>query len=635
MLRQSFKLNGLSKNIHLVGRFLSTDQSMPVIKEKTEVVQTSLGALKAAIEEAKLPVEKYSLTRGLSSNKFEKDFFIFPEFNETEDVDEIKQYCTKFRNDLEESLRCTHEDDDVLPGETITALLKNDVLRTFVPKEFGGLAFCQKSQLKLFEVLGLDFSVFQIVNNTRLAIQLLNIYGTEEQKEKYLPSIAENLCQPAICLFEEEEFDFANMNTEAHGISNENAKISGRKINVVNGRTADLFFVIAKKKMHSGESTINCYIIDKKNLNGGSIKIEKSKPLLGLQCVEYSTIKFQDVAVTNDNILSESLDDSNGVLHEIMYRNKLQFGACVVGFMKNLVRDLSLYCNSTVRGNKRLADKPAIQKIIADVSMNLYALETACYYIGGLVDENLMVLTDIEENIINRMTARVLKHTLTTTIEVAGLSNANGYMNKEKVCKDILTLLAMNNAEMNLVEQISLTTIQSWAKSQHINKITKTLSPLKALRLAKSVGDFKSPKPIHYIAEHVHPSLQVACKSLEDTMARINMVIDKIVKEEGKNLQGDYFTLQSLANIIESNMVMSSCIARASRSYSIGLRNSDLELAWTNYYCTNESKKNEIEMEALLDYLGFIRINPTFANIGAAVLDSGKYLIESPIERNW
>uniref|UniRef100_A0A0N4ZS24 Acyl-CoA_dh_N domain-containing protein n=1 Tax=Parastrongyloides trichosuri TaxID=131310 RepID=A0A0N4ZS24_PARTI len=631
----SFSLN-YYKNLNFNSiRYCNSISNANVQKDKTHVAQAPLKILKEAINEANLSVEKYSLSRGLALNKFEKDFFIFPEFNETEDVEEIKRYCAKLKDDLEESLRFSDDNNVSLNGETLKTLLINDVFRTFIPKEYGGLQFCLKKQIKIFECLGIDFSVFQVVNNIRLAIQLLTIYGTEEQKKKYLSGIAENLIRPAICIYENDEFDFANMQTEVVGMSHDNCKLNGSKINVINGGTADLFFILSKKMMNDmSNETLSCYIVSKDGIDKNKIKITKSLPRLGLKAVDITDISFTDVTVKNNDILGGEgmgIDIAN----EIIYRNKLQFSGAVIGFMKNTLESVSSYCNKTLRANCRLSDLPSVQKIISDFAMDIYSLESTTYYIGGLIDENLMVLTDIEENVINRMVCKILRQTMGYISEISGLSNSHGLLNKEKICADIITLLSMNNAEMNLIEQISLSTYYSWTKNNKTATIFKSLSPLKALLLSDSESSFKSPKPIHYIAEHVHPSLQNACMNLENTMARLNILINKIVKEEGKNIQADYHTLQSLANIIEINVVMSACISRASRSYSIGLRNADLELAWTTYYCNDASKKASIEMESLMEYLNFIRINPVYINIGGSILNSGKYLIESPIERNW
>ncbi|CEF63471.1 Acyl-CoA dehydrogenase family member 9, mitochondrial [Strongyloides ratti] len=636
LLRKFAIPSKFSNTLYLKSRnYCTSVSSIEPNKKKKEISQIPIKELKAAIDEANISVEKYSLSRGLSLNKFEKDFFIYPEFIETEEVDDLKKYCDKLTNDLKESFRFADDDDKCLPCETIQALLSNEVNRLFVPKAYGGLEYCLKKQIRVFESLGIDLSLYNVVNNSRLAIQLLSIYGTEEQKTKYLHGLSENLIRPAICIYEDDEFDFANMKTEVSGVSHDNYKLNGLKINVINGRTADLFFILAKKKTRDNNvETISCYVISRDDNSDNKIIIQNGSSHIGLQSIDFCDIKFDDINIKEENVLG---NEGNGVdiASEIIYRNKLQYAGAVIGFMKNLLQDLSNYCNSTVRGNNRLSDSCSVKKVIGDIAMDIYVLESVTYYIGGLIDENLMILTDIEENVINRLSSKILRNAMKYLGEISGLANAHGLLKKEKICADIITLLSMNNPEMNIIEQISLSTYYTWAKNKNISQTIKKISPLKAIFGANSESNFLNPKPKHFIAEHVHPSLQYACKSLEDTMARLDILMDKVVKEEGKIIENDYHTLQLLANIIESNFIMTACITRASRSYSIGLRNSDLELAWTSFLCSDLEIKNKETMLSLMQYLNVFNINRSFVGIGSSILNSGKYLIESPIEKNW
>ncbi|KAK6051816.1 hypothetical protein COOONC_10679 [Cooperia oncophora] len=129
--------------------------------------------------------------------------------------------------------------------------------------------------------------------------------------------------------------------------------------------------------------------------------------------------------------------------------------------------------------------------------------------------------------------------------------------------------------------------------------------------------------------------LQMACQDLEFSMSRVNNIISKMVAEKGKNVQHDFATLERLVTVIQNHLVMVAAISRASRSYSIGLRNSDVEIAWATFICSRASRENWFLLEALNDYFSLIRLNPSLLNVGKAVFDMGGYQIESPIERNW
>ncbi len=110
----------------------------------------------------------------------------------------------------------------------------------------------------------------------------------------------------------------------------------------------------------------------------------------------------------------------------------------------------------------------------------------------------------------------------------------------------------------------------------------------------KAMADFDDPKLKHFLAEHAHPSLEVrllplacirhhtylqfACRQLEKNMTRLNLVIKRVLDKQGKHVERDYAVQHGLATVIEHNLAMVAAISRASRSYSIGLRNCDLEV---------------------------------------------------------
>ena len=72
--------------------------------------------------------------------------------------------------------------------------------------------------------------------------------------------------------------------------------------------------------------------------------------------------------------------------------------------------------------------------------------------------------------------------------------------------------------------------------------------------------------------------LQPAARNLEESMARLDRLVFKMIADEGIFLKGDYVALKDLALVLENNLAMIASISRASRSYSIGLRNADYEV---------------------------------------------------------
>ncbi|TMS37894.1 hypothetical protein L596_004732 [Steinernema carpocapsae] len=616
----------------VVRRFTSSDKTPVEVNPKgRQLISRKTFDL---IAESGASVEKWSLSRGLSMNKFEKDFMIYPEYTETDDVEMIKGYTETFRKDLEKALQALTKPQNGLSDEVMACLLKHNVVSTFVSKDFGGLGMCHKDLLKVYEVLGINWSVYTNVNAAHIFTNVLTIYGTEDQKQTYLPKIASGQCKPAICLHEEGMgTDLGAMKTEIFGGSKSTEKLKGRKMNVINGENADVYLVFAQRTVPgTTKRQLLCILVDRDELGDGSISIVEKKDMVGLKQSHVSTVDFDNVPVTYKNTLGSD-NEIQEIAFEISCSNKMYFGSAVCSYMKNMLQTLSRHCNRTVQNGVALSAHTGVQKAITDLSLSVYVLETVSYYLGGLLDENLVIATDIENAIVHKYANKTLHQALITLVEIMGSAATDCSFKYHDIFGDVATLVSLGMSERDLTDQIAMGTLSTWVKQNTLLRPKFSFGRIFASADVNST--LHDPKMIHFVAEHAHPSLEPACRALEHSMSRLNAVIGKIAQEQGKTMNADYATISSLSEVIENNLGMLACIARASRSYSIGLRNRELELDWTIMYCTRTAVQTKTELECLGDHFGMVRLNPSILNVGRSVLELGGYCIESPIERNW
>uniref|UniRef100_A0A0R3Q4T9 SWIM-type domain-containing protein n=1 Tax=Brugia timori TaxID=42155 RepID=A0A0R3Q4T9_9BILA len=341
---------------------------------------------------------------------------------------------------------------------------------------------------------------------------------------------------------------------------------------------------------------------------------------------------------------------------------------------------LSEYCNRTLQQNLPLAEMNAVKHLVTKLALNTYVLESMCYYVGGLHDEKLVLSLDVEEAIIHvscscfmvfkfrgvccyKYARHLLSEALSSTIDVVGINTATSGMNFNELLDEIMASLLLSNTELDLKKFVASQVIMSYANTNadSIKLITLCLnfrqwrSFDKRLyerifgRVEKAIS-FHDPKLQHFIAEHAHPSLKDACINLEHTMWRLESLLNLLLSNHGKSIINDYTALGAISKVIEYNFGMITTIARSSRSYSIGLRNSDLEvfqlyhvalpslqlhISWAQLYCSEAANMSMAELRKLYDYFRFERMNSVHAKIGESVLNTGEYCIESPITRNW
>ncbi|KAI6188819.1 Acyl-CoA dehydrogenase family member 9, mitochondrial [Aphelenchoides besseyi] len=579
----------------------------------------------AILEDKSIPIEKKSLSRGLAMNKFEKDFLIYPEYTNIEDLDAIKGFLVKLGRELDLALK---PDRTKLDG-TMKVLIENNVFASLVHDEFGGLGFGNKDKLLLSETLGSrDLSLFMNVNVVQLAVRILETYGFPEQREKYLPLLASGQYRPALCILDDTVEDAEE--TKVTTYQGHEGVLDGRKINVINAEGANLLLVIAKSTMGSVKERF-CYVIENPP-ESGSIVI-KPKTTQGLLGARICDVEFHSVRVKADQVVGDATSAPD-ILSDYLTTNRTYYGAAVVGFLKQLCDELCHYANSHLYGTKPLSLNPAAQTTMSNLCMEIYVLETMVYYLGGLQDEGLFLLNDVEHSIIQRCANRVLRQGIITITEIAGLSAVDTTFDYEKKIRDAVTLLSMNLPEMTLIRSISLPVIDSYVQNSSEKHSLSARLNFKNIFFGKRNSAYHSPLPTHFIAEHAHPSLENCCRGLEEHTSRFSHLLSKVCSGYGKNLKKDYYTLSSIANILELNLGMMSTISRASRSYSIGIRNSDLELWWTMFYCTQSLKSAINQMDGLQHYMDLVTTNPTITAIGSTAFESKGYPIENVVERN-
>ncbi|GMR50148.1 hypothetical protein PMAYCL1PPCAC_20343 [Pristionchus mayeri] len=581
-----------------------------------------------------IPVQKRSLSRGLAMNKFEKDFMIYPEYTETDDLRNIEGFSKVVRDSLERTVdERAMEKAGELSADVIDALKSSQISGCFIPKDFGGLGLTYKDLMKINEELSVDWSIATHCTLSQMVSSLLLLYGTEEQKEKYLPQIASGSLKPAITF--PAAAGSLTSKAEVHGTSVTGIEgiLMAENIKAYGAQNADFLLVFAYVKDAAKELSLQCFIVDRPYSMGKGEKWEmKREETLGLKATDVSRVTLTS-AVLAKNMLG---DNGKEVANEALSCTRMPVSAAAVGYGKRVLEDIAKIANETeslITPGLSLSAHSHVHRLVSQLSLQLYALESAVYYLAGLLDEKLPIVVDVESALLHRLTRAFLRSTTTALLEILGTRAVDSRELFEKRIRDVATLMALFD-ESDTVEQVAMSTMSTRTARQ--GKQSRSYSTIRRLLGAeKTMADLQDPKLQHFIAEHAHPSLQVACQELEKSMVRLDAVLTKLLNTEGKQMQVDYQSLERIVQVLENNLVMVCTIARASRSYSVGLRNADAELAWATWLSVERGRDSWHQLNELGDFFDLFRLNSSMLKSGRSVLEWGGYKIESPVERNW
>ncbi|MCW3125688.1 MAG: Acyl-CoA dehydrogenase [Bacteroidetes bacterium] len=258
------------------------------------------------------------------------------------------------------------------------------LLGASVPEEYGGMGVDFNTDTFINEEMGGGHS-FTAAYAAHTGIGTLPIlyFGTDEQKKKYLPGLANATIKASYCLTEPGSGSDA-LGAKTKAVLSEDGKhyiINGKKMLITNAGFADLLTVFAKI---DGEKFTG-FLVDAK-AEGVSLGAEEDK--LGIKGSSTRQVFFNNVKVPVENVLGEI-----GKGHKIAF-NALNIGRyklCVftVGGCKKACTTSIQYANERIQFNVPISSFGAIKYKLAEMASRIYATDAATYRVSGLIEDDI------------------------------------------------------------------------------------------------------------------------------------------------------------------------------------------------------------------------------------------------------
>lgn len=259
-----------------------------------------------------------------------------------------------------------------------------------VPEEYGGFGKDFNTSMLVAEVAGAGFS-FAVALSAHTGIGTLPIlyYGTEAQKQKYIPKLASGEWKGAYCLTEPSSGSDANSG-KTHAKLSDDGKhyiINGQKMWITNGGFADVYTVFAKI---DDDENLSAFIVER-NFPGLSLNEEEKK--MGIKGSSTVQVFFNDCMVPVENLLSER---QNGfkIAVNILNIGRIKLAAAAIGGCKQCITTAVKYANEREQFGRAISKYGAIRHKLAEMSIRVYASESATYRLGQNIDDAYAMLID-------------------------------------------------------------------------------------------------------------------------------------------------------------------------------------------------------------------------------------------------
>lgn len=261
------------------------------------------------------------------------------------------------------------------------------LLSADIPEEYGGLGLDKVSSAIIAEKMA-PAGGFAISHGAHVGIGSLPIvlFGTEEQKQKYLPYLATGEKIAAYALTEPGSgSDALGAKTTARlNAEGTHYILNGEKQWITNSGFADVFVVYAKV---DGEH-FTAFIVER-DFPGVSTGPEEKK--MGIKSSSTRTLILQDVPVPKENVLGE-IGKGHVIAFNILNIGRYKLGLGAVGGAKRALEITLKYANQRQQFKRPISQFTLTQEKFATMASRLYAAESSVYRTVGLFDERMGLL---------------------------------------------------------------------------------------------------------------------------------------------------------------------------------------------------------------------------------------------------
>ncbi|HNR32198.1 MAG TPA: acyl-CoA dehydrogenase family protein [Candidatus Hydrogenedentes bacterium] len=295
-------------------------------------------------------------------------------------------------NDRLNAFMDAHLDPDAIdrnadiPGEVIKGLFDIGLLSCTIDPQYGGQGFSQIQYCKAVEQVARRCGSTALFVNVQQSIGMkaLLLYGSEDQKNTWLPRLARGEAIAAFALTEMHAgSDAANVQTRAVFDAARNVwVINGTKQWITNGAIADVLTVMARTEV-DGEDRITAFLVTP-DMPGFKVTVPALEKV-GMRGTRTAKLAFKDMEVPAANILGELGRGLHVALHVLDF-GRTTFGATCTGAAKYCVERAIEHVRNRVQFKQPIANFDLVKDKIARMTAYAYAMEAMTQLTAGLVD---------------------------------------------------------------------------------------------------------------------------------------------------------------------------------------------------------------------------------------------------------
>lgn len=315
-----------------------------------------------------------------------EDVFTPEDFSEEQQMmrDSVKEFVDR---EIIPNKTRFEDHDYALTEEVMQKAGEMGFLGITIPEEFEGLGMGFSSSLLVTDYFSGATGSMATAYGAHTGIGTLPIalYGTEEQKKKYLPKLATGEWFGAYALTEPTAGSDANSGKTKAELSEDGKHyiINGQKMWISNSGFCHVMTVFARIE---DDKYMSAFIVDYDKDNPNGIKLGKEEDKLGIHSSSTRQVFFENTKVPVENMLS-GRNKGFKIAMNILNIGRIKLAAACLDAQRRVTSLAVQYANEREQFNTKISSFEAIQGKLAEMAMNAYADEAATYRMSKLIEE--------------------------------------------------------------------------------------------------------------------------------------------------------------------------------------------------------------------------------------------------------
>ena len=450
-----------------------------------------------------------------------------------------------------------------IPSEVLSGLKELGLFGLIVPEAYGGLGLSSSAYARVMqEVGGLDASVAVTIGaHQSIGMKGMLLFGTDEQKERFLPSLASGERLAAFALTGAGS-DAAAIQTRAEPDGAGGFVLHGTKIWTTNGGLADVFTVFARTSpsQPGTKPRITAFAVER----GPGVTTGPNEPKLGILGSSTTTLYLDGARVAEANVLGE-VGRGFKVAMQVLNSGRLALASGCVGASKRLIQLAVQRVEERRAFGRPIGEFGLIKDKIATMLSETYALESATYLTTGLVDQGVGDYS-VESAICKVMGSETLWRVANETLQIAA---GVGYMRDypyERLLRDARVNLIFEGTNEILRCFIALSGMEG--PGQELVDVARAMrEPIKGFGLLSdfAIRRARSALGRERMTRH-HTLLEREAVVFEQYSTELAKVVDKVLRKHGKDIAEMQFTQKRTAEMAIELFAIAAVVARTTRA---------------------------------------------------------------------